>query len=67
MEFSVVTYGIWFVLWGSCIASVGKVFSHAATYRAQETQEPNGEENVAVMRGVGMACLVLVVVVAVAD
>ena len=52
-----------FVLWGSCIASVGKVFSHAATYRAQETQgAERRKKTLAVMRGVGMACLVLVVV-----
>ncbi len=52
-----------FVLWGSCIASVGKVFSHAATYRAQETQgAERRKKTMAVMRGVGMACLVLVVV-----
>lgn len=52
-----------FVFWGSCLSSLFKVFSHAATYRAEETEISERKKKVsAILKGVGLACLVLLVV-----
>lgn len=52
-----------FVFWGSCLSSLFKVFSHAVTYRAEETEISERKKNVsAILKGVGLACLVLLVV-----
>lgn len=52
-----------FVFWGSCLSSLFKVFSHAATYRAEETEISERKKKAsAILKGVGLACLVLLVV-----
>lgn len=52
-----------FVLWGSCLSSLFKVFSHAATYRAEGAEVSERKKKIsAILKGVGLACLVLLVV-----